>query len=179
MTRVAVIGNAGAGKSTLARKLGQLLGLPVVHLDLILWKPGWGRASRQEFEARHAEAVARDAWIIDGWGSWETIEARLERADTVIFPDYPLPVLLWWATRRQVTSLFRPRPDFPEDCPQWPKTLELYGLIRALHRDARPRLLARLAELGPETHVVRLASPKEMRRFLAGLEAAAPNARVG
>ena len=40
MERVMIIGCGGAGKSTLARKLGEKTGLPVVHLDQIWWAPG-------------------------------------------------------------------------------------------------------------------------------------------
>jgi len=41
MERVMIIGCAGAGKSTLARKLGAITGLPVIHLDREHWRPGW------------------------------------------------------------------------------------------------------------------------------------------
>ncbi len=41
MKRLAIVGCAGAGKSTLARLLGQILGLPVFHLDALFWRPGW------------------------------------------------------------------------------------------------------------------------------------------
>jgi len=37
--RVAVVGSGGAGKSTLARELGQRTGIPVIHLALGLLYP--------------------------------------------------------------------------------------------------------------------------------------------
>jgi len=40
MRRVAIVGSAGAGKSALARQLGAILGVEVVHLDALFWKPG-------------------------------------------------------------------------------------------------------------------------------------------
>jgi len=33
--RVAIIGSGGAGKSQLARELGRITGLPVIHLDVL------------------------------------------------------------------------------------------------------------------------------------------------
>ena len=54
--RIVIVGCSGSGKSTLARKLGLLLGLPVVHLDVLHFFPGWKRASLAEFRARVTEA---------------------------------------------------------------------------------------------------------------------------
>jgi len=48
MSRIAVIGSPGAGKSTLARKLGQALGLEVHHLDRLYWQPGWVETPRSD-----------------------------------------------------------------------------------------------------------------------------------
>ena len=39
--RILILGCGGAGKSTLARRLGAATGLPVVHLDGLYWQPGW------------------------------------------------------------------------------------------------------------------------------------------
>ncbi len=39
--KIMVIGSSGSGKSTFSRKLGEILSLPVYHLDLYYWKPGW------------------------------------------------------------------------------------------------------------------------------------------
>lgn len=38
--RILILGCGGAGKSTLARRLGAATGLPVVHLDGLYWQPG-------------------------------------------------------------------------------------------------------------------------------------------
>ncbi len=45
MKRVAVFGNAGGGKSTLARRLAELTGLPLHPLDVIQFRPGGGEVS--------------------------------------------------------------------------------------------------------------------------------------
>ena len=47
MQRIAIVGPAGSGKSTLARQLGDVLDLPVVHLDALFWQPGWREPSRE------------------------------------------------------------------------------------------------------------------------------------
>jgi len=33
MKRIAIVGISGSGKSTFARRLGEKLGIPVIHLD--------------------------------------------------------------------------------------------------------------------------------------------------
>src|SRR5688572_20555021 len=66
MKRIALIGNGGSGKSTVARQLGVLLGLPVYHLDALLWKPGWVPTTDEESIPLQRDLVARESWIIDG-----------------------------------------------------------------------------------------------------------------
>jgi adenylate kinase family enzyme len=172
MQRIVVIGNAGTGKSTLSRRLGALLGIEVCHLDSILWKPGWQRTSDAEFIERQAEILRRERWIIDGLGVWDAIRPRLDAADTIIFPDYPLWISYLWAYKRQAQYAFRPRPDLPPNCPMLPKTWQLGGVIRRVHTTIRPRLLLLLAEYQPHKRVFQLRSPQEMQRFVAEIERA-------
>ena len=94
MNRVMIIGCGGAGKSTLARKLGEKTGLSVVHLDQIWWEPGnWQHIEKSEFDERLAEELRKPRWILDGNFN-RTIEARLAVCDTVIYLDYPRIVCL-------------------------------------------------------------------------------------
>jgi len=94
MTKIAVIGSPGAGKSTLARQLGQVLGSEVFHLDAFYWKPGWVETPKEEWVEIQKKLVTKDSWIIDGnYGS--TIEIRLQAAEVIIFLDLPRSVCLW------------------------------------------------------------------------------------
>ena len=88
--RVLVDGMMGSGKSTFARALAAKTGLPVIHLDVHYWKPGWVRPSDDEWRERQRALLAGDTWIIDGNYN-ETLALRLERAETVVFLDVP-----WW-----------------------------------------------------------------------------------
>ena len=58
MERILMIGCGGAGKSTLARALGEKLGLPVVHLDKLWWTGNWENVPLEEFDARLTAALA-------------------------------------------------------------------------------------------------------------------------
>ena len=66
MQRVAILGSGGAGKSVLAAAIAERTGLPVVHLDVLYWKPGWTPPPPEEFAAALDDAVAKDRWILDG-----------------------------------------------------------------------------------------------------------------
>jgi adenylate kinase family enzyme len=66
MQRIAILGAGGAGKTVLARQLGQLLGLPVTHLDQLRYDPDWNLVPEATFTAAQRRMVAGDAWIIDG-----------------------------------------------------------------------------------------------------------------
>ena len=119
MNRVMIIGCGGAGKSTLARKLGEKTGLPVVHLDQIWWAPGnWQHLQKQEFDERLLAELEKPRWILDGNFN-RTIEARLEVCDTVIYLDYPRLVCLKNWLGRVIKNWGRHRPDMTEGCNEW------------------------------------------------------------
>ncbi len=166
MTRVAVIGNAGGGKSTLCRKLSHAQQLPLFSIDRVQWKPGWTPASYDEIKLQHDRILAGERWIIDGWGPFDLIEARFAASDTIIVVDLPLCIHYWWTIKRQVACLFRPRPDGPEGCPMLPMTWPLFKMIWYIHQHARPKLLALVDAYRASKCVVHLKSPRELEQFV-------------
>lgn len=168
MTRVAVIGNAGGGKSLLSRKLGDALSLPVYEVDLVQWKPGWVRTPPEELARAYEQWLASPRWIIDGWGGWDALAERFEKSDTIILVDFPIALHYWWAIKRQATCLFQSDPAWPPPgCPALPVTWRLLKLMWQIHRDYRPRLLELVDRFRQEKSVVQLHSPGEMKRFKA------------
>ena len=93
--RVVVTGMAGAGKSTFSRALSAKTGLPVIHLDVHFWKPGWVPTPDDEWREKQRGLLAGEEWIVDG-NYHATLDLRLERADTVVFLDTP-----WWICARR------------------------------------------------------------------------------
>jgi adenylate kinase family enzyme len=162
MTRVAVIGNAGGGKSTLCRRLSAASGLPYFAVDQMQWRPGWKTRPAEEFAVAHGALLERPAWIIDGFGPWPEVEKRLDVADTIIFVDLPLWRHYWWATKRQVVG----RSDGPEGCPMWPMTFQLYRMMWRLDRDVRPELVASIKRRSDTARIFHLRSPEEIEAFL-------------
>jgi adenylate kinase family enzyme len=66
MRLIVVVGCPGSGKTSLALKLGRKLALPVVHLDVLYWRPGWKACDKASFRVRVAEAIRGDGWVVDG-----------------------------------------------------------------------------------------------------------------
>jgi adenylate kinase family enzyme len=64
MKRVVIVGRGASGKSTLAKRLGEITGLPVVELDKIFWRPGLVATPRDEWVAAQELLVAKEEWII-------------------------------------------------------------------------------------------------------------------
>jgi adenylate kinase family enzyme len=166
LERVVILGTGGAGKSTLARELSLRTGLPVVHLDVVLWKPGWTRGSREDDRRAFAAAIAGDRWILDGdFLSVGGGEARFERADTVVFLDLPRRTCLRRVLTRAVRDRRRRRPDLPEGCAEG-FDLDLLRWMWSYPQNSRPRILRILEGLDGSVGVHMLRSPAEVRRFV-------------
>jgi adenylate kinase family enzyme len=159
--RVAVVGRAGAGKTTVALRLGEELGLPVVHLDRLAWDPGWQAVAEATFETRQAEAVASHAWVIDGGylttAGWPE---RMRRADLVVVVEAPLLVCLARIVRRSLARDGERRPDLPDGCEEH-LSLAFIGWTLAWTRRTRAALRT-LDEAGGR--VVRVRSSRDLNR---------------
>jgi adenylate kinase family enzyme len=167
VNRVAVIGSGGAGKSTFSRALAAQTGLPVIHLDVEFWGPGWTKMPDDAWKARVRELVAGERWITDGnYGG--TMPLRLERADTIVFLDLPRLVCLASVTLRALRYREGTRPDMAAGNrekldPEFLKWIWNYP------RDNRPKIVGTLETLPPTVDVVHLRSRRAMREWLDGI----------
>ena len=160
--RVLVLGCPGSGKSTFARKLQELTGLPLYHLDNLWWKPDRTHITREEFDRSLAELLTREKWILDGDYS-RTYEPRLRACDAVFFLDYPEELCMEGVTCR----VGQDRGDIP-----WTEQRldpELVRLVRQYRELQRPRLLALFAQY-PEKRVVVFRSREEAQAWLTEAE---------
>ncbi len=160
-SKVLVLGSSGAGKSTFARRLHEITGLPLVHLDLVWWRPDYTHISREEFDRRLEEIISEARWIVDGDYS-RTYEPRICACDTVIFLDYDEETCLRGLSQR----VGQKRPDIP-----WVEQKlepELVEMVRRYRTDERPRLLALLAQY-PEKQTVIFRTREEADAWLETL----------
>jgi adenylate kinase family enzyme len=166
MERILVIGSGGSGKTTVALKIAERLGLPLVHLDTLYWRPGWTPTPSQEWARVVAELVAQPRWVMDGnYGG--TLDVRLAACDTVVFLDLPTRVCLWRVLKRAAHYRGRTRPDVAPGCPE-KFTWEFVAWIWTYRNRRRPRILERLRHLVGR-RVLILTSQGEVDRFIAGL----------
>ena len=115
MKRVVVIGSGGSGKSTFSRQLGQVTGLPVVHLDRLYWHAGWVKTEREEWTAIVDREIERPEWIMDGnFGGTRAV--RMAAADSIIMLDLPRLTCMYRIMKRRLTYREGSRPDMAEGC---------------------------------------------------------------
>ena len=169
--RVVVSGLAGSGKSTFSLALAAKTGLPVIHLDLHFWKPGWVAPSETEWRAKQRGVLAGDAWIADG-NYHETLDLRLERADTVVLLDLP-----WWlCSGRALRRGFRMPGELPEGCDYsaWLRLRDEWRLAVRICRKRRSdpeREHEIISQHGRHAALHVLSSKREVQGFLDGLDA--------
>ncbi len=166
MSRIVIIGNAGGGKSTLARKLAQRCGLRHVEIDSLIWQQGWKPTPAEIYERQHAEIIAGDDWLIDGLGRQATIADRIARATDIILIDMPLWMHFWLAAERQI-AWSRAMPEHtPGGITQMPPTQVLFRTIWEVEQTWMPelRVLCQEAEKHGKT-LTRLADVDELDAF--------------
>ena len=154
MRRIVILGRGGAGKSVLARRLGELTGLPVTELDALFWQPGPGTrpvpAPAGAWAARQRALVAGERWIIDGdLGPYDTeLAARLAAADTIVLLDFGFARCAWRSLRRG-----------REQAAYW-------RWVWSYRRRSLPTVRRAIAERRPRAQVHVLRDPAMVRRFL-------------
>lgn len=165
MERILIIGCGGAGKSTLAKKLGEKTGLPVVHLDQIYWSPGnWQHLEKDEFDALLMQELQNPRWILDGNFN-RTLELRLERCDTVVFLDFNRFTCLFGWLKRVITNWGVARADMAPGCNEW-FDLEFAKWIWNFNKLNRNRYIKLLNESdGKSVYILR--NRRQVRKFLA------------
>ncbi|UCE09946.1 MAG: AAA family ATPase, partial [Candidatus Thorarchaeota archaeon] len=115
MKRVLVLGKSGSGKSSFAERLAEKPGIPCVHLDSHYWKPNWVPTPIEEWPHIIGKLIAEDEWVMDGNYS-NTLDERMQRADTAIYPQVRRPVAIWIIIRRRIANHRRVRAGLPEGC---------------------------------------------------------------
>ena len=168
--RVVVIGTTGSGKSTLAERLAAQTGLRVVELDALFWGRDWRPVPVELFRHRVERETRGDGWIVVG-NYGQVRDLVWSNADTLIWLDLPLPLVMWRLVRRTVRRAAT--------------KAELWGtgnresfrnaflsrqsiLLWALktHRRNRERYASECMPLAREKRVVRLQNKREVERFV-------------
>jgi adenylate kinase family enzyme len=121
MRRVVILGTSGAGKSTLACRLSAKLGVPHVELDALHWEANWTEAPTDVRLARVRAAVSQDGWVISG-NYLSLRDVVWPRADTLIWLDYPMGLVMWRVMVRSIRRCVTREPLWAGNVETWRKT---------------------------------------------------------
>ena len=167
MERILIIGCGGSGKSTLARQMGDILNLPVVHLDKLFWHPGWVESTPEEMDEKIHAALQEPQWIMDGNFN-RTLPKRLEYCDTVIYLDFSRIACLLGVIKRILTTYGTVRPDMGEGCPER-IDLDFLKWVWNFNKNKRERYYRMLNEAEGIEKIV-LKNRRAVKKFLKYLE---------
>lgn len=171
MRRVVVIGTTGSGKSTMAERLAEQTGLRVVELDALYWGRDWQGAPVDLFRHRVERETRDGGWIVVG-NYGQVRDLVWPSADTLVWLDLPLPLVMWRLVRRTLRRAATKeelwgtgnRESFANAF--FSRQSILLWALRT-HRRNREAFGKECAALAETMQVVRLSSPREVERFLA------------
>lgn len=164
MKRILVIGCPGSGKTTLSQRLGDILQIPVIHLDTLYWKPGWVETGKDEWIDQLRNVMSNEAWILDGNYSG-TLPERLGECDAVVFLDVSRILCVWRVLKRSIWHHGKVRSDMAEGCPE---RLDLSFLLWVWNyrNRSRPKILNLLRQCHDSKKVIYLRSRHDVEEFL-------------
>ncbi len=134
--RIHITGNAGSGKTTLARDLGEILNIEVFGLDKIVWRENWVATPKDERAFLEEELTSKQEWIIEGVSS-----VARQSADYIVFLDLPRCTCLKRGVLRSFKYLFSSRPELPNNCPEIKIIHRLIKLIWQFNKYMRPSII--------------------------------------
>ncbi len=166
LQKIAIIGCAGAGKTTLAKRLGSRFNLTVYHLDHYYWKPGWVETNLAEFKEIHQKLIDQSSWIIDG-NQMFTITDRIKAAQIIIFLDMPMVICFWRVLYRWITKFL-----FNAQDSQSTMTLGLLSYVFRYNRIYRPIIIDLMSQASKNSNKIifiahKSTKHKEIEQFIA------------
>ena len=164
--RIAIVGHSCTGKTTLSHSLAKRLDLPHLELDAAYWQAGWKPTPDAEFRAQVAAFVEQPSWVVDGNDS-RAQDLVFSCADTVVWLDYPLPLVLARVLRRSVERAVTKQTLWNGNVETLSRSLfSKDGLplwVLKTHRRRRDRYRAVIGNSALAARWVRLRSPRELQ----------------
>jgi adenylate kinase family enzyme len=157
MARIVILGCAGTGKTTLARRLAERTGAPLISLDAI-WQPQWNENDVPEFRGLIEQAHAGEAWISEGNFALATFDLRLPHATLIIWLERSKLFCTWHAITRVLK---------PGEAHRIGKLIDVLAFIWRFDRINRPRIEAARLSHGPHVPVLILTGDRDINAFVS------------
>lgn len=170
LQRIVIIGSTGSGKTTLGQMIAARANIPAIDLDNINWLPGW--QSRDLTEAREMidTETQQPAWVVSG--NYRRIQDIFwPRADTMIWLDYPFPLVFWRLLKRSTLRIVDQQAICNGNYETWPKFFSKDSIMVWLFQSFRKRkrefgAIFDHPEQHPHLQLIRLRHPRETARWL-------------
>ena len=169
-SKIHVIGTSCSGKSTFARKLSETLNIAYVELDALHWEANWQECEASIFQARVAEAIKPESWIVDGSYGRKIGDTVSGERNYVIWIDIPLPLILIRFFKRSLKRSWQ-KEILWGGCQEtlrnsiFQKNSLLIWILKH-HSSSRSKYLLLLKDPPHGVSVIRLQSAKEINTFL-------------
>jgi adenylate kinase family enzyme len=164
--KIVIVGVSASGKSTFARKLGNKLGLPVVFVDAIMWRPGWNYIGDAATVSKLNEESLKPEWIIEGYIEKDARAFVFDRAETIIYLDYsPLTSSL-----RYIQRWLKHRKNSRPELEGSPEKFSFKFLKLVWTKGEAASLDTFLQNMAKQEKIIRFTSPKVAENFLLKLE---------
>lgn len=163
--KVIVLGNNGSGKSYFSKKLAEITGLPLIHLDLLYWKENWTHPSCEEWAEIQRKLVANEQWIIDGMHI-STLEIRFKEADAIYFLDIDTDTCLESVRQRELQV----RTDFPNHLDKQNGNFDIFiqGVLK-FEEKRKPRIIE-LHNKYPSKDFIVLKTREDVDVYLSSIQ---------
>lgn len=102
--KIAIIGGPGTGKTTLSKKLSNILSISYFSIDNIKFYKNWISKNIKDIDNDINNILNKNEWIIEG-NHLRNLKKILSKADLVIFLDFPLHLQLLGIFKRFFFSL--------------------------------------------------------------------------
>jgi len=164
-SKIVILGVSASGKSTFARKLSAKLGIPLTHIDELMWKPNWEYVGDAETVQLIKEAAESERWIIEGYIEKDARIDLFNKADVLMYLDYPA----WLPALRYIKRCWQHRKDPRPELPGCPDKFSFEFLTRVYKKKEVYRLEQLFKNGDYNAKIIRLKAPKETEAFLSEL----------
>ena len=173
--RLQIIGPSGSGKTTLAKAASAKLKIPHYELDAIFWLADWQEKPTNIFKREVLKITASDAWVVCGDYLDRLQGLTLERADAVVWLNFPPRIFLPRLIKRTTVRFLKKQRVFGVNKESYfnfwfrPQKSLLWITLQLYRSQGRKRQYRKVLKYNGTVPIVELKTRKEVRKWLESL----------